>query len=341
MSKFTFLLMSILLCLGSMAMAQVTIDNFDTSASGGVYQVNIEGALSRIDLSDNGSDFVEGAGSMMVEYVIGSYHEWGSYGNLIYRTEAGTVMDWMISDSLSIWIKVVAGATVPQYMAFRMHIADQPDPDGNLEEYIYENAVIFDAVNDWYNLRIPIYERPQSGTVVPDNTGFILFPTSWGGGTYNNRKLDRDAIKGYNITAVTTGYTAGVYLPADSVTIIYDNFQRFGYRSLPLIIFNGMTVPANLGDASTWGQSAFEIEIGAGAQAGTNAIKWTQGNEWNNGWTGFFWTLAETQNMIGSWMTDSVKFKIKTGATTGALRMQFESGDDGKVGFVFTYYSGS
>jgi hypothetical protein len=336
MSKFNVLLMSVLLSLGSVALAQVTIDNFDTSAVGGLYQVNVEGAPSRIDLSDNTVDFLEGTGSMTAKYVIGAFHPYGSYGNLIYHVPDEGVVDWTISDSLSIWIKVAEAPTHPEYMAFRLHIADRPTPDDPIEEYIYENTVIFDAVADWYNLRVPLYERSTDGTTVPNDEGFVLFPTTWGGGTYNNRKLDRDAIRQFNITAVTSGWTDPANIPADSVTIIYDNFQRFGYRAVPFIIFNGMTVPGNLGDAFVWGQSAVEIEVGAGVTAGTNAIKWTQGNEWNNGWTGMGWNLTNSQNMRGGWMTDSVKFKIKAGTVTGALRVQFESGENGKVGYVFT-----
>jgi hypothetical protein len=336
MNKFTVLLLSALLSLASAAFAQFTIDNFDSAVVNNHYQVNVEGAGSRIDLTDNGTDFIEGTGSMTAKYVIGAFHPWGSYGNLINHAPEEGVWDWTVSDSLSIWIKVAVPPTHPEYMAFRIHIADRPTPDDPIEEYIYENGTIFDAATDWYNLRVPLYERPTDGTTVPNDQGFVLFPTTWGGGTYNNHKLDRNAIRQFNITAVTTGYIAPDNIPADSVTIIYDNFQRVGYRALPFIIFNGMLVPGNLGTAWTWGQSAYELVIGGGATEGTNAIKWTMGDEYGNGWTGFGWTLTNPQNMYGGWMTDSVKFKMKAGAATGALRMQFESGANGKVGLVFT-----
>jgi hypothetical protein len=317
----------------SLATAQVTLDAFDTSAADSTYEINVEGAPSRIDLSDNTTDFLEGSGSMEAHYVIGEFHQWGSYANLIYRTADDVRMDWSISDSISIWIKVVDAPTHPDYMVFRIHIADQPTIDDPVEEYIYENATVLDVAGDWYNLRVPLFERETDGTTVPNDEGFVLFPTSWGGGSYNNSVLDRDAIIGFNISAVTSGWDPANNLPADSVRVLYDSFTRFGYRAVPYIFFNGMALNGVL-EGFAWGQSQYSVEEGAGAIEGTNAIKWTQGDEWGNGWSGFGFNILESMNMLGGWMSDSVKFKLKAGASTGALRVQFEGGG-GKVGYVF------
>lgn len=315
-----------------------TIDNFDSSAANGVYIFNVEGPPSYISSEDDHIDYVEGTGALDVNYVIGSFHEWGSWANMIYRTDSTDVLNWEVSDSFSIWMKITQAPTHPEYMVFRIHIADRPNPTDDIEEYIYENAVVLDAQTDWFELKIPFYERPQNtaGNLVPNDSGFILFPTSWGGGTYNNHELDRDKIIGYNLSAVVSGYTAGTNLPADSVKVSFDSFTRFGSRAVPFIIFNGMTIPAQLGTPWVWGQSTVIVEEGAGYIPGTNALRWTQGNEWGNGWTGYGFNVNPTQNMVGGWMTDSVKFKMKAQPATGALRIQFESGADGKVGLVFT-----
>jgi hypothetical protein len=321
----------------SLSATPYTIDNFDSSAVDSLYEINVEGEPSRIDLSDNHIDFVEGTGSMDAHYVIGEFNMWGSFANLIFRTDSTDTWDWSISDSFSIWIKVRQAPTHPEYMVFRIHIADRPNPTDDPEEYIYENVVVFDTQADWFELKIPFIERETDGTVVPDSTGFVRFPDTWGGGTYNNRKLDRDKIIGYNLSAVVSGWDPGAPLPADSVLISYDNFIRFGTRAVPFIIFNGMTIPGQLGNPWTWGQSSVSVVNDSGATPGTNAIKWTQGDEWGNGWTGWGFDVNPVQNMLGGWMTDSVKFKMKAGAQTGALRIQFESGAaDGKVGHVFT-----
>jgi hypothetical protein len=316
---------------------QVVIDDFESSAADSVYEVNVEGDKSRIDLADNTEDFVEGSASMDVHYVIGEYNQWGSFGNLQNIAEDDVTWDWSLSDSLSIWIKVQTAPTHPGEMVFRIHVADRDHPDNQIEEYIYEHTTIFDVAGDWIELRIPFTEREQPGETIPNDEGFILFPTNWGGGTYNNRMLDRDKIVQFNISAITTGWDPSNPLPADSVEISYDNFVRFGARAVPFIMFNGKAVNAEMGDGWAWGQSSLIVEEGAGEDPKTNAIKWTQGNEWNNGWSGIGWDgFDPTWNMFGAWLVDSMKFKMKAPEGTGALRIQIASGDDGKVGKVFT-----
>ncbi|MEJ2637754.1 MAG: sugar-binding protein, partial [Calditrichia bacterium] len=330
----TVLSIMFLFLLASLSAQTYVIDEFDSAATDAHYQTNVEGVPSYMELTDNLTDYVSGEGALDVNYVIGEFHGWGSYANLIYRTDSTETMDWSISDSLSIWIKVRNAPTYPEYMVFRIHIADRPNPDDDIEEYIYENALTLDAQTDWFELKVPLIERETDGSIIPNDEGFVLFPNSWGGGTYNNRMLDRDKIIGYNLSAVVSGWDPDKNLPADSVQISYDHFTRYGSRAVPFVIFNGMTVP-KLWNMWSWGQSSIALEEGAGATEGTNALKWVQGDEYGNGWTGFGFDVVPSTGLLGSWMTDSVKFKMKAQSGTGTLRMQFESGDDGKVGITF------
>ena len=338
MKKLFFTSIFLVFSMCYIAQAQTVIESFDSDLSqDSTYQFSIESAPSRIDYSVNTSDFKEGTGSGHVNFVIGSLEDWGSYAQLIKRVPDGDpLMDWSISDSLSIWIKVLSAPTHPEYMVFRIQIADRPNDTDPIEEYIYENATILDGTHDWIELKVPLYERPQNeaGDLIPDSTGFVLAPTTWGGFQYNNRKLDWDKIVGYNISAITSGYTAGVHLPADSVEVQFDAFTRFGVRAVPAIIFNGIAVPSQL-SGFVWGQSTYEIVDSAGASAGHNAIKWIQGDEWANGWTGFGWNVSPAFNLAGAWSVDSLKFKMKAETGVGDLRVQFEDGT-AKKGLVFT-----
>jgi len=334
MRRFTIAFLSIFLIMVQMLLAQIPIDHFDTVDT--TYSITNEGLPSSMTLSVNDTDYVEGTGALDAKVVIGSFHPWGSFNSLIFRVpESEPPMDWSDSDSLSLWIKVRKAPTHPEYMVFRIHLADQPNPTDDIEEYIYENAVILDSTSDWVQLKVPIFERPTDGSTVPNDEGFVLFPQTWGGGTYNNRKLDRDKIVGFNLAFVTTGWTAPANIPADSLEVSLDLFARFGARAFPFVIFNGKVVSQNL-SAFVWGGSSITVEADAGATPGTNALKWVQGDEWGSGWTGFGFNINPTVNLLGSWMKDSVKFKMKTPSATGALRIQFESGADGKVGLVFT-----
>lgn len=104
--------------------------------------------------------------------------------------------------------------------------------------------------------------------------------------------------------------------------------------AFPSIVFNGIKNPSTL-EVFTWGQSAATIETGAGVVPNSNAIKWVQGNEWGNGWTGFGYNISAPFDLGGAWQVDSVTFKLKCDEGVGALRIQYEDGK-GKKGYTFT-----
>lgn len=70
------------------------------------------------------------------------------------------------------------------------------------------------------------------------------------------------------------------------------------------------------------------------ATPGTNSLKWIQGNELSNGWSGVGMTIEPPYNMAGVWDTDSLKFKMKAESDVGPIRFQFEDGA-AKKGIVF------
>ncbi|MBW7889115.1 MAG: T9SS type A sorting domain-containing protein [Bacteroidetes bacterium] len=327
-----------LVLLSSISVAQQKIDAFDYARPDTVLTHAVEGDKSYQTFTQNTSDKVEGESSLEVRTAIGAYHQWGSYSTFGFKNPGNYTEDWSLSDSISIRIKVKMAPKHPEYMVFRIQIADQPNPDDPVEEYIYENATVIDAATEWIELRVPFIERNQPGADVPDETGFILAPTSWGGFNYNDKVLNRDKIYQWTIGIVTSGYDAVNNLPADSVDILFDDFIRFGTRSVPVIIFNGRDFSGIVnGAAWTWGQSSVSVENDAGPLPKTNAIKWVQGDEWGNGWTGWGVNLFPT-NMVGAWTKDSIKFTMKCDTGVGDLRVQLEGGG-GKRGTTFTPFA--
>jgi hypothetical protein len=327
-----------ILFLASITYAQsYIIESFDTDLSqDNTWQFLHEGPPSRIDYSLNTTDKVEGTGSAKVKFVIGAHHEWGSYAQLIKTLPAeATPWDWSISDSLAIWIKVLTPPTIPTNMVFRIHLKDRPTAASNIEEWIYQQDVILDATTDWVELRIPLKILDSEGNTDPNDQGFVIFPANWGGSSFwNNKKFDADKIVGFNIAAVTAGYTPGQNIPADSLEVMFDGFRRFGLKAVPAVIFNGITFPSQIANVWAWGQSAVEVVKGAGPVPNSNAIKWTQGDEWGNGWTGWGMDINPPFNLAGAWPKDTCQIKLKCPAGTGPLRIQFEGGA-GKVGKVF------
>jgi len=317
----------------SFLQAQI-IESFDSDLSqDSTIQFVTEGGASRIDFALNTTDKMEGTGAGQFKFVIGSHHQWGSFAQVIKRLPEGQTWDWTINDSLAIWIKVLTPPVNPTLMVFRIHIADRPSPSDPIEEYIYEHTTILDNTTSWVEFKVPLRILDEAGNSAPNDSGFVVFPLAWGGGSYNNNHFDADKIVGFNLAAVVSGWDPNANLPADSLEVMFDGFRRFGVKAIPAVVFNGVVFPSYV-TTWAWGQSAIEVVEGAGPVTNSNAIKWTQGNEWGNGWTGWGCTIDPPFNLAGAWQVDSAKIKIKCPPGTGPLRIQYEGGP-GKVGTVF------
>mgnify|MGYP005605326171 FL=1 len=308
--------------------AQQVVDNFDSSVADSVYLKISEGAPTRMDYTDDNVDFVEGTGSFKADIYVGAFHSWGSYAEIQHAAGDGEYLDFTGFDSLSIWVKVYEPATAPANMVFRIQFRDQPTPTDPVEQYVYENAVTLDAATGWYNLRLSLGQVESDGSVNPNDQGFVITPSSWGL-PKNNEILDYDKILSYGLTVVTLANAV------DSVLVGFDNMEMFSPKSLPAIVFNGISYgPQIVQPTWSWGQSTMEVVTGAGPLPNTNAIKWVQGNEWSNGWTGIGANVDPVFDLAVAWQQDSVQFKMKCEEGVGPLRMQFEGGG-GKIGTVF------
>jgi len=121
-----------------------------------------------------------------------------------------------------------------------------------------------------------------------------------------------------------------------SLCIGFSNSKAQGdeTNATPFVIFDGLFVSGNL-SSFTWGQSAFDVEWLTGATSNTNSLKWIQGDEWGNGWTGAGFNIGPAVDLSVAWTEDDIKFKMKAEPGTDSIRIQFESGADGKVGYEF------
>jgi len=335
MRRLHFLMFSLIVCsLVAFGQGNVMIQSFDSPLpdTNVVGWTSMESGTTLVLTTDN-ADKMEGTASVNAKANLAALHGWGTYNQFgVSLATTATPWDFSSSDSISIWIKVRQAPTHPEYMVFRMEFGDRPNPTDAKEMWIYENTTILDNTSEWVNLRIPFLERTSTGTEIPDSTGFIIAPLSWGGFVYNNKTLDRNAIVEWNLAIVTSGWDPNANLPADSMEVSFDGLERFGVRSFPVVIFSGKDWPTYFGTFA-WGQSALTVEQNAGTVPGENAVKWTQGNEWSNGWTGWGGNFSSPFNMAGAWLKDSLKMMIKTDSC-GLLRAQFESGG-GKNGLLF------
>jgi hypothetical protein len=318
-----------------------SFDNVKADTSFG-WTSAVEGGHSYLRFSQDSTDKVEGAASLVVSTAIDSLHPWGSFSQVSWTAPAGQTLNWSSSDSLKLWIKIVKAPVYPQYMSFRIQLRDNGNSGIDAgETYIYQNDVNLDATTGWVLLTVPLHEINSNGrTVTPGDSGFVIAPGNWGGFTYNDDKLNIDKITGWNIVCVTTTTSANpnppaglTNIPADSLVMKIDGFERTGNKPVPIVIFNGIAVSGFCSPWS-WGNAAFNVVEGAGPIQNSNAIVWTMGDQYGNGWNGIGWNIAPAFNLSGGWAVDSCKFMMKTNAVSDSFRVQFENGV-GKVGYVF------
>ncbi len=193
-------------------------------------------------------------------------------------------------------------------------------------------------------LKIPLHEiNSQGRTITPGDSGFVVAPGNWGGFTYNDDKLNIDKLVGWNIVFVTTTTSAApnppagwTNVPADSLEIKIDNFERSGNKPVPFVIFNGIAVPSDQTSltAFTWGQASMQVETNKGPVPNSNALHWVMGDEWGSGWNGVGFNVAPAFNLSGGWSVDSLHFTMKADTGVDSMRVQFEDGT-AQVGYVF------
>ncbi len=304
--------------------------NADTSYWGHEISESAPDTLSYVNISYVDSPVSEGSLAMKLDYRALNIESWGGYAKIEhYNPDSNAVYDWSAYDSISFDYYVAEKQTEEGKVHLRFNLYDVSNSvDGNntytvdeLEHY-YSFHYILDNEPGWHRETL-VLKRTDTW----DGTGFTY--TGWSG-ISGNDQLDKDKIKGFSFEFSIAGGGEGDYSEG---SIIIDQIALRGLQGINFVVFNGMTVTPSL-SAFTWGQSSLEVEEGTGATPGTNAVKWTQGNEWGNGWTGAGWNIDPPANFIGSWPKDSLHFKLKAPAGTGALRVQFEDGA-AKLGQTF------
>lgn len=312
---------------------QTVLEKFDNVTKDSTFTVDSEGGDSKAIMSDDTENKVEGEASLKVKAVVGSHHGWGSFTSLNKKVPDSTYINWLSSDTLSLMVYVHEAPVDPDKFVMRMQLRDQLSWDGDTEEYIYENKVMFDEVtNGWVEFKIPLFDRDVNGEETPNDEGFCFFPHSWGTSTTNNNKIDWDKIVWWNIGFVVDGWDANANLPADSVLVSFDNLKSVSTRKMPFVFFNGKTLNSQIGENfSAWGASTIEIAEDEGATPSTHALKWVQGDQWENGWTGILFDIDPAFNMETVWSTDTLKFKMKSDDGVDSIRIQMKDAQGNAV----------
>ena len=291
---------------------------------------NASADSSAVDHSIVADPVFEGAGAMKLEYSAHNSESWGGFSKIEHwHPDSNATYDFTGYDSISFWYynAVPQSAAGKVHLRFNLHdVSDSENGNKTYDitecEYYYSFLYILDNAPGWNEIKMPLV-----GNDSWDGNGFNL--TGWAGVT-GNAVLDKDKIKGFSLEFSISGGGEG---DRSYGTIILDNLMLTGPVATPFILFTGEALTSKL-STFTWGQSTLEVEEGTGID-GSNALKWIQGDEWANGWTGAGFNIEPPENMTFSWAVDSFRCAVKADVGTPDIRLQFEDGT-AKRGYTFT-----
>jgi len=314
--------------------------NWKSNHGGQHYEVNTSAALENgwVRLTYVTDPKAEGAGSMLYEYSAHNTESWGGYSKIEhFNLDTTAVYDFSKYDSIGFWYNIKDKQTLPGRAHIRFELYEVSDAaEGNATysagqcEFYYSFEYVLDDDPGWTWFKLPLLDG-RGEDLMDEWNGGAFNRTGWAGVTGND-KFDANKIKGYGFEISISGAGEGDF---SAGSFYLDDLSLIHLAKKPIIFFNGREVANFLGGAWSWGQSAVTIEEGAGVVEKTNAVKWTQGNEWGNGWSGIGWSATAPIDMSSVWESDSLSFMYKAEEGTGAIRFQIEAGA-AKVGSFFT-----
>ena len=242
------------------------------------------------------------------------------------RPDHGEVWDWSGYDSVSFKYYNSVPASEANRIHLRLNISDYAGVDADytgLGEYYYSFHYILDSEPGWNTVTMPLVRND-------DWNGGGLNLTGWAGDA-DNYEFDAHAVGGFHLEFSIGGGGEGDHVGG---TVILDDFKLVGYKGVDLVIFNGMGTPPGWGNPFTWGGSQMFVTEGGGYIPGTNALTYVQQDAWTGG--GFNIAPPVDLHSGNEWLSDSISFWMHSEVDAPQLRLQFESGDNGKVGGNFT-----
>ncbi|MBS1272265.1 MAG: hypothetical protein MAGBODY4_01405 [Candidatus Marinimicrobia bacterium] len=275
-----------------------------------------------IDISYITDEVYEGARAMELDYRIEDSESWGGFAKLEhFYPDTGGTFDFSAFTDLSFSYYVSAPQSIEGSTQLRVCLWDVSDSPNGDSTYVVDNAEY------WYSFHQVLDSEPGwntqtislEGVLGADQANSELFQmTNWTG-ISGNETLDLDKIKAIAIelsiasSQPDPGFSEGV--------IILDNFILEGVAEMPLVFFNGRTIPGNVTLSSWSGTVGPEEGTGIPNAEGdpTNTIRWDVGAQWS----GPNFTLAQSKNLLYRWSLDTVKLNIKADAGVGQLRLDF------------------
>lgn len=206
---------------------------FDNAATG-VFSVDDmswagPSGKSSVALSNNTTDFVEGTGSMQLDYTVNASQSWGGYLNMRDTT-------WVFPDSftnrtaLVLYVKNVnpLTGTTPERVTCRFFLME--NSTGANEDWVIEVPINFEEAGEWTRYYLAL----KQDTVWTDSAGKTRFPQTgfaqtWWSITGDNI-FNQGSITGYKIEFSAGGNDYGPQGETFTGRILFDVLQQSGFK---------------------------------------------------------------------------------------------------------------
>ena len=339
--KQTLLVFVVLLLFPLLVQAQYVLNNFDTMPPDTFSSVygNDDANSTYLRFSNETTEVHEGTGALRVEWQNQAYDLYGGWiGMTQSHPDSGGVYDYSLYTDMALWYYNEVQQSVTGAVEFRVILNDAgPESDGDQTEDWFTHHFILDKDPGWHKLTIKMEAMEQISDATSDDNGLtkgLWLPGSSWGLFEGNGKLDLDKIRGWQLEFSQSGSLYGQEMDSVKGVILLDEFQLEGIAPVNLVYFNGLANPSSVTMHVGWSGTA-EITDEKSFVEGTNSIKWAGGGAWD----AVNFTHAQPRNMVMSWSTDSLQFKIYAEAGIGDLTLNFWDVDhdpEGKDDYAFT-----
>ena len=207
-----------------------TFDNAATGVFDTDYMSWAGTGASSITFSNNTTDFVEGTGSLQMDYTVNASQSWGGYLNL---TDSVFVPDSNFNErtALVFYVKNVNPfvGTTPGRVTMRFFLME--NSTGANEDWVCEVPVNFEQAGDWTRYYLPL----KQDTVWTDEGGHTRFPQQgfaqpWWSLT-GDQTFNPESVYGYKIELSAGGSPEyGAIGETFTGTLLFDVIQQSGFQ---------------------------------------------------------------------------------------------------------------
>jgi hypothetical protein len=207
-----------------------TFDNAATGTFTTDYMDWAGAGASSIAFSNNTTDFIEGTGSLQMDYTVNASQDWGGYLNFT-DTTFHPDSNFAERTALVFWVKNVSPfvGTTPERVTMRFFLME--NSTGVNEDWVCEVPVNFEQAGDWTRYYLPL----KQDTVWTDGGGHVRFPQTgfaqpWWSITGDNT-FNPDFVTGYKIELSAGGSPEyGDVGETFTGTLLFDVIQQSGFQ---------------------------------------------------------------------------------------------------------------